>query len=104
MTRWQQWDGSGLPTEKLDAIVYFYPGRVDIEDAELREALVAEIHMDGVTPDKRTAHGVLENAIVIHGQVEDLHGELSVYTHDASNDYSHHPYDATWVELDEYVE
>lgn len=97
--QWEQWEGTGFPSDRFNSIVYYYPGKVDIEDIEQRNELAIEIHRDGIVPDKRAAHALLETAIVTHGQVEKVLGELSFSSGADSAVIAH---DATWVELDEY--
>lgn len=104
---WEQWDGQGYPAEKLNPTIYYFPGTADIERIEERDALATEIHQDGVAPTRRSAHILMENAIVVHGQVVDIEGELHCYfgpkygIGDGGYEITH---DATWVELDEYTD
>lgn len=102
---WEQWDGYEYPSEKLNPVVYYYPGIVDIEDPDNLNALITEIHQDGVAPSKKAARALLEAAIVIHGQVKRIDGDLHFYAGTKfspdSADY-HSATDATWVEVDEY--
>lgn len=99
---WEQWDGLDFPAEKQNPTIYYYPGRADIEDVEIRNELADEIYQDGVTPSKGTAHGILESAIVTHGQVQYHQGELRFYTGTGYYDFAEDSHEATWVELDEY--
>lgn len=103
--RWEQWEGSGYPSEKYNPIIYFYPGTIDIEVTENRDDLAIEIHRDGIVPAKRDAHTLLETAIVVHGQVERSHGELAFYTGGGIlESLATNVHNGTWVELDEYVD
>lgn len=101
---WSQWDGNDYPSEKLNPIVYFYPGIVDIEEPENLNDLVTELHQDGIAPSKRAARALLEAAIVVHGQVKKIDGDLHFYGPKFASDSSdyHSGHDATWVEVDEY--
>jgi hypothetical protein len=100
--RWEQWDGAGFPATRLNSVVYYFPGKVDIEEHDHINDLIAEIHQDGVTPSKLAARALLEEATVVHGQARQELGELTYYTGDDPHGIS--AFDATWVELDEYVE
>lgn len=97
---WEQWQGTGFPADRLTSVIYFYPGRADIESAAQRDKLALEIQQDGIAPTNFAAHIVLEDAIVVHGQVVDIDGELSYYQ--GGEDEIFTTFDATWVELDEY--
>lgn len=103
---WEQWDGIDYPSERQNPIVYYYPGTVDIEDPDNLNSLIVEMHQDGVAPTTRAARAMLEAATVVHGQVLQEDGELRF--HASSRGYpdtaDHHlAYDATWVEVDDYV-
>lgn len=100
--RWEQWEGSGYPADRLTSVIYYYPAKADIEQDEQRDKLAAEIQMDGVAPSKGTAHQVLEDAIVFHGQVEYILGELWFYQGNSGDSLVHEVHDATWVEIDAY--
>lgn len=102
---WGEWDGQGYPASKVSPIVYYFPGKVDIESSDRQEPLVETLHMDGVAPTKVAARKMLDNAVVVHGQVVDLDGELHCYfgpTHGYDEDGYNVTHEATWVELDEY--
>lgn len=98
--RWEQWDGVDFPASKLNSIVYFFPGKVDIEEHEHIEELIGTVHQDGVAPSKGAARALLEAAVVVHGRAHRELDELEFYTGDES--FDSHVFDATWVELDEY--
>lgn len=100
--RWEQWEGQGYPSDRLTSVIYYYPGKADIEDQDQRDELAKEIQMDGVAPSKGTAHLVLEDAIVFHGQVETMQGELWFYRGESTDGFAQNLHDATWVELDAY--
>lgn len=100
--RWEQWEGQGYPSDRLTSVIYYYPGKADIEQDEQRDKLALEIQMDGVAPSKGTAHQVLEDAIVFHGQTETILEELWFYRGDSGDSFAHNVRDATWVELDAY--
>jgi len=98
--RWELWEGTNFPATKYNAVIYFFPAKVDIENHGHINDLIDTIHEDGITPSKQAARALLEEAIVVHGSVfEDL-GEREFYTGDSFLD--RHISDATWVELDEY--
>jgi hypothetical protein len=99
-SRWEQWDGVDFPATKLNSIVYYYPGKVDIEEHEHINDLIDEIHQDGVTPNKRAARALLEEAVVVHGMVHKDMDELTFYNGDSM--FDRNISEATWVELDEY--
>lgn len=99
---WQQWDGQGYPADRLTSVIYYYPGKANIEDDEQRDRLAHELRMDGIAPSKFTAHLILEDAIVFHGQVEYILGELWFYKGESNDSFAHEIHDATWVELDAY--
>lgn len=104
-SNWEQWDGQGYLSTKLLPVIYYYPGKVDIENDAVLDNLVDEIHIDGVAPDKRGARRLLESAVVVHGQIVDIDGELHYYSgssYDAASDSYGLSSEATWVELDEY--
>lgn len=104
---WEQWTGQGYPAEKPNPSIYYYPRTVDIEDEENLSALVAEMHLDGAAPTKSEARKLLDSAIVVHGQVVDLDGELHCYfgpKYGAGEEGYEVTHDATWVEVDEYDE
>ena len=99
---WQQWEGQGYPADRLTSVIYYYPGKANIESDEARDKLATELFRDGIAPTKATAHLILEDAIVFHGQVETQLGELWFYTGPSADGYIQEVRDATWVELDEY--
>lgn len=105
---WQQWEGLGFSPSNYAASVYYYPGKVDIEsNTDLFDALVEEIHMDGVAVNKSEARKFLESAIVVHGQVVEIDGELQCYfgpDHSFGEEGYTLTHEATWVELDEDAE
>jgi hypothetical protein len=98
--RWEQWDGEDFPATRLNSVVYYYPGKVDIEEHDHINDLITEVHQDGVTPSKLAARALLEKAVVVHGLVQQELGELTFYTGDEA--YGRGVFEATWVELDEY--
>lgn len=106
-TGWELWYGQGLPTEKNESSVYYYPNNIDIENESYRDQLIVEIHRDGLAPTKSDASNLLDNAIVSHGDVLEVDGELQYYTGtqdiwgETGQGVTH---SATWVEIDEYVE
>jgi hypothetical protein len=99
---WQQWEGLGYPAERLTSVIYYFPGKANIENDEQRDRLAEEIKMDGIAPSKSTAHLILEDAIVFHGQVEYILGELWFYNGNSSGNLTQEIHEATWVELDAY--
>ena len=100
---WSLWDGQDYAPRKLNPSIYYYPGKVDVEEPEVLDALVTEAHLDGVAPSKSEARKLLETAIVTHGRVINLDGELRVHTGD-DEAWRLVVTDATWVELDEHAE
>jgi hypothetical protein len=101
---WEQWEGFGYATRKIAPVVYYYPGKIDIEDDENIETLITEVFRDGVAPTKTIARYLLEEAIVVHGQVVDYDGELHCIAglHASEDNGSGITREATWVEIDEY--
>lgn len=99
---WEQWDGIGFPTEKPDSIIYYYPGKVDIEEPENLDALIVELHQDGIAESKKDAREMLNSAVVTHGQAIQLDGDLHWYS-GAGNGFGEDSYEysteATWVEV-----
>jgi len=91
----------------LNPTIYYYPGSIDIEEADHLYTLVDVIHEDGVAPSKRDARDLVDKAIVVHGKVVDIEGELHCYFGPAfgeGEDGYHVTHKATWVELDEYAD
>ncbi len=101
---WTQWEGRGYPSVKSDPTIYYYPDTVDIEDPDNLNELITEMHMDGVVPSKGAARALLENAIIVHGEVVELDGDLVAYFETSKEFGFETSNDATWVELDEYAE
>lgn len=106
-TGWELWYGQEFPTEKTESSVYYYPNNIDIENESYRDELIVEIHRDGLAPTKSDAANLLDNAIVVHGEVLETDDDLYYYTGtqnswgEAEKGTTH---SATWVEIDEYVE
>ena len=103
--KWELWEGYGYPNEKSNSLVYYIRGAADLEDDEERDNLAKVMHVDGTAPTARLALDLLESAVVLHGQVTDLEGELHCYfgpqyAFDSEEYYITR--DATWVEVDEY--
>lgn len=96
--KWEQWDGTGFPAEHYDSVIYYYPGKVDIEDPDNLYALIDEIHMDGIVDSKSEAKRVLESAIVVHGQTTVVDGDLAFYS-GSRDEFFDSTKEATWVEL-----
>ena len=102
--RWEEWDGTGFPAKNPHAIIYYFPGRVDIEKDENLDALITEIHQDGVADSKNDARIMLNRAIVVHGQVVEVDGDLQFYTGPSwgqGEEVYENTTDATWVEMEE---
>ena len=101
---WEQWDGTGFPSEKPSPVIYYFPGRVDIEQDENLDALITEMHQDGVAETKNDARIMLNRATVVHGQVVGVDGDLQFYTgpsYGLGEEVFEDSHDATWVEMDE---
>ena len=102
---WEQWDGQGYPPSKLDPVIYYYPGTVDIEDPDELQNLIEVVFMDGVAPSRIIARVMADSAVVVHGQVVDIEGELNCYfgpEYGIGEDGYAVTHKATWVEFDEY--
>lgn len=98
---WEQWDGIGYPSERFDSVIYYYPGRVDIENQDNLDNLVNELHQDGIAESKSEARSMLDRAIVIHGQVTEVDGELHcLFGNKQDGESLKKTIDATWVEID----
>lgn len=98
---WELWEGADYPAEKPNPSIYYYPDKIDIEDGDHLDDLVNQMHLDGVAPTKPAARAMLESAVVVHGAVQDIDGELYAYF-GGYQDYE--VTDATWVEVDEYAD
>lgn len=96
--KWEQWDGTGFPASQFDAVIYYYPGKVDIEDPDNLRDLIDEIHMDGIAGSKSEAKRLLEFATVVHGQTTMVDGDLAFYS-GSKDEYFDSTKEATWVEL-----
>lgn len=96
---WEQWEGVGYPASRSDSVIYYFPGKVNIEDQEQLDALALVLRMDGVAPSLGIAYESLEDAIVVHGQTVNNEGELTYFRDD--EDLAHTSL-ATWVEVTEY--
>lgn len=95
---WEQWDGSGFPSERFGSVVYYYPGKVDIEDPDNLDKLIKEIHEDGIADSKSEARRMLDQVTVVHGQAVRTDGELEFYS-GVKDDLFDIITEATWVEL-----
>lgn len=103
--QWEQWEGQGYPSTKDAPVIYYYPGKVDIEKDDNMDDLVRELHFDGIAPTKSDARLILEDAVVVHGLVVDIDGELHCYfgpKYEFGEEGYRVTHEATWVEVDEY--
>ena len=95
---WELWDGTGFPSDRFGSTIYYYPGKVDIEDPDNLHSLIGEIFMDGVAESQEQARALLEKAIVVHGQTIEHDGQLQ-YHLGPKDEYFDSTREATWVEL-----
>ena len=77
---WEQWDGIGFPSDNYDAIIYHFPGKLDIEDPDNLDNLITEILQDGIAESKSDARKMLDSATVTHGQTVLVDGDLHWYS------------------------
>lgn len=96
--KWEQWDGAGFPSERFDSPIYYYPGKVDIEDPTNLQDLILEIHLDGVASSRTEARTMTDKAVVTHGQTTTEDGQVIFYS-GSKDEFFDDTKDATWVEL-----
>lgn len=98
---WEIWDGEGFPGSSFNATVYFALGAVDLEDSGVRKALATKLREDGVAATVFEGLGLLESAVVVHGQVRRSEGELYPWHGVASwdDEVDDKTLTATWVEI-----